>query len=40
MAVCIVGGQTQDFTKTFASSQTGNKGPAAGNTNKCICHCI
>jgi len=30
--ICVTGGQTQDFTKTFASSQTGNKAPPAGNT--------
>jgi len=30
--LCGVGAQTQDFTKTFGSSQTGNKGPTAGMT--------
>ena len=33
--LCDVGGQTQDFTKTFVSSQTANKGPAAGNWRNC-----
>ena len=37
--VCHVGGQTQDFTKTFASSQTANKGPAAGSIHYTR-HCI
>jgi len=29
---CDAGGQTQDFTKTFASSQTGNKAPPTGSS--------